>query len=447
MSTSYEKLIDLIDGQWWGIPKAECEALQIEAANDYFQDRMPQVAMLRRRAEDTGVTGVRRFEDIVPLLFSHTTYKSYPMSFVTKGQWPRMTQWLQTLSARPLGDIDHAGIGNIDDWVERLQAAGNTLIVTSGTSGKCSFLNHSPADMAFLDRACRKVTGWPTPIEPDNSRRFYCIGPSKGPQKGTLHQNIYTRLFARPDAIRFLSDDPLLPSGIMRAGALRRAMADGTATPEDIAAFEAEATARAAAMDLAMNDLIDDVLEHRAEPMFIGGMWAQIYKIVEIGRARGIPDGTFSQKTQMASGGGRKSNDIPEDFLEQIFKFFGPVGCTRSYGMSELATATMACEHGRYHRPPWLIVLLLDEAGEVLVNPPSGIAEGRAAFLDMSFSGRWGGIITGDKISMNFDPVCPCGRPGPVVLDGISRFINLGGDDKLGCAGTFDQYMRGMIGA
>ena len=447
MGQTYDALFDLVDDEWWAVPKPECEALQVKAANDYFQDRCAQIPILKRRAEDTGITAVKKMDDIVPLLFSHTTYKSYPMSFITKGQWPRMTKWLQTLSAQPLGEIDHNGIETIDDWVDRIQAAGHTLIVTSGTSGKCSFLNQSRDDIARLERSCARLTGWPKPIKPDNSLRFYCIGPRYGPQKGLLHWQIYSRLFARPDAIRFLTEEPLRVAGIMRAGMMRRAMLEGTASPEDIAAFENEATERGAAMDVALKDLVEDVLAHQSEPMFLGGMWAQIYKIVEAGRARDIADGGFDPRTQVASGGGRKSNDIPEDFMEQIFKFLGPVGCTQSYGMSELQVATMMCEQGRYHRPPWLIVLLLDETGEVLINPSSGTAEGRAAFLDMSFSGRWGGIITGDKISMNFDSVCPCGRPGPTVLDDITRYINISGDDKLGCAGTFDDYMRGMLAA
>jgi hypothetical protein len=30
----------------------------------------------------------------VPLLFAHTVYKSYPPSFVEKGRWDRLLQWL-----------------------------------------------------------------------------------------------------------------------------------------------------------------------------------------------------------------------------------------------------------------------------------------------------------------------------------------------------------------
>jgi hypothetical protein len=33
-----------------------------------------------------------------------------------------------------------------------------------------------------------------------------------------------------------------------------------------------------------------------------------------------------------------------------------------------------------------------------------GEVEGRAAFFDLSLDGRWGGVISGDKISIDFSP-------------------------------------------
>ena len=38
----------------------------------------------------------------MPLLFSHTVYKSYPQSFVTKGRWDRLLAWYDSLAAQSL---------------------------------------------------------------------------------------------------------------------------------------------------------------------------------------------------------------------------------------------------------------------------------------------------------------------------------------------------------
>ena len=81
---------------WWSsrtpttARRAKLRPLQLQAAREVFAERREQIAVLRRRADETGVREIRRFEDIVPLLFSHTVYKSYPANFVEQGRWDRM---------------------------------------------------------------------------------------------------------------------------------------------------------------------------------------------------------------------------------------------------------------------------------------------------------------------------------------------------------------------
>ena len=82
------QLLDMIlRDDRYDLPAAELEPLRLEAAREYFAERREQIAVLRRRADDTGVTEIRSFEDIVPLLFSHTVYKSYPQNLVEQGKW------------------------------------------------------------------------------------------------------------------------------------------------------------------------------------------------------------------------------------------------------------------------------------------------------------------------------------------------------------------------
>jgi hypothetical protein len=95
--------------------------------------------------------------------------------------------------------------------------------------------------------------------------------------------------------------------------------------------------------------------------------------------------------------------------------------------------------------PPWIIPMILDKAGDALLphDITGGEVEGRAAFYDLSLDGRWGGIITGDRISLDYSP-CACGQKGASIRDDIARFADLEGDDKIGCAGTIDAYVRGV---
>ena len=93
-------------------------------------------------------------------------------------------------------------------------------------------------------------------------------------------------------------------------------------------------------------------------------------------------------------------------------------------------------------------MLILDQAGERLLTPADavdGMAVGRMGFLDLLYEGRWGGIISGDKVTVDFSERCPCGRHGPTLLDNISRFSQPGEDDHIGCSGTLEAYIRGAL--
>jgi hypothetical protein len=89
--------------------------------------------------------------------------------------------------------------------------------------------------------------------------------------------------------------------------------------------------------------------------------------------------------------------------------------------------------------------LLLDDSGEHLIEQREGCVSGRMALFDVSIDGRWGGIISGDRVVIDYDDSAT-GRSGPAVLE-IERYSELeGGDDKLTCAGTIDSFVRGAIG-
>ena len=110
--------------------------------------------------------------------------------------------------------------------------------------------------------------------------------------------------------------------------------------------------------------------------------------------------------------------------------------------MQELNTTFPKCSAGRYHSAPWLIPLLLDDSGDTLIAPRKGEQEGRAAFFDLSLQGRWNGVISGDKIAIDYGP-CACGAASPSIADTVTRYSDLAGGDKISCSGTIDAYVRG----
>jgi hypothetical protein len=451
MTPIRKQLVDMIldPDLAYDLPASDVEALQLRAAQELFEERKAQIPLLARRAEEAGLERIGRLADLVPLLFAHTVYKSYPPSFVEKGQWGRMLQWLNTLSVADTTGVNVEGVKDVDDWLARLWKAGHRVLATSGSSGKCSFLNHTVGDHDLKKRHFKYSVGWPY-VRSNADRTVFWLGPSRGTSSATEAAQFNFENFGKPGQTFALTDQPLKIADVSRMAAMRKKMADGSATPDEIAAFEQEAARKGAEGREGLLKLLDTILDRRAEPMLISGMWAQYMALLARARERGIGDGAFHPDTVVNAGGGIKGVALPPDYKEQVDRFFGPVVRPGNYGMTELAQVMPRCEAGRYHRAPALIWLIVDRDGERLLTAndgEDGVVEGRFAFLDLLYEGRWGGLITGDKVRADLKPRCPCGRRGPTLFDTITRFAQPGEDDHIGCAGTVDAYVRGAIAA
>jgi len=425
---------------------AELRPLRLEAARELFKERIEQIPVLRRRAQDSGVREVRHFADLVPLLFSHTVYKSYPVALVEQGKWDRLLQWLRTLSVQDPTSVDMTGVENIDGWINRLRAAGHMILATSGSSGKCSFLNSTRGDLEMKTRHFANMLGWPY-LRPNADRPVFMLGPSSGPNSAIEAAQIGAKLWGRPGDIHFLTDEPLQIAVVSQMAVIRKRMAEGLATPGEIADFEGRAAAQAARMTAALHALTDKILASRHEPIVLSGLWSQHMAIIDRARELGIKDGDFHPRSHISAGGGVKGVRLPDDYREQVDRFYGGVIRGTGYGMTEQAQVLPRCDAKRYHVPPGLVMLLLDRAGEALIEPErgEGVVEGRFAFLDLLYEGRWGGLISGDKVHVDFAERCACGRWGPSILDDITRYAQPGEDDHIGCAGTIDAYVRGAM--
>lgn len=451
MSDARCQLVDAIvdPDRAYDQPAAALRPLQIEAAQALFEQRREQIPLVRKRAEDAGIDRIRSFDDLVPLLFAHTVYKSYPMSFFEKGRWDRMLDWLDTLSVEDVRSVDLSGVHTVDDWIERLWASGHAVIATSGTTGKCSFLNQSLDDRQMKRRHARHTVAWPF-ARAAADREVFWLGPGQGRNSAVEAALTNAENWGRPGGFHALADEPLLISEVSETASIRNRMAKGLATPDEIATFEAKAAAKSERMRDRLRGFTDEILTHRHEPIFLSGLWAQHMMIIGRARELGVGDGEFHPQSVISAGGGLKGVQLPEDYQQQVDRFYGDVVRFAAYGMTEMAQILPRCEAGRYHAAPGLIMLPLDASGENLITAEHANGqpvEARFAFLDLLYEGRWGGLITGDKVTVDFAERCPCGRHGPTLLDNISRYAQAGQDDHIGCAGTIDAYIRGAVNA
>lgn len=221
----------VLSGDTFDQPAGELGTLQLEAARETFTAHRERVPLLRTRADETGVDEVTRLDDLVPLLFSHTSYKSYPVSLITAGRWDRLLRWYTTVSAVEPGDVDMDGVRDIDEWTDRITAAYHRPYITSGTSGKVSFLNCDASDLSFLHDILENLTCWPDPLPPKPTRRGYLLAPASGPMRSIDGFRWHADVFARPGETRLLTEDQMRVSELMSSALLRRRIAEGTATP------------------------------------------------------------------------------------------------------------------------------------------------------------------------------------------------------------------------
>src|SRR5207244_6792693 len=136
----------------------------------------------------------------------------------------------------------------------------------------------------------RQTLAWPF-ARPSADRPVFWLGPIKGPNSAIEAANINAENWGRPGNTFSLTDEPLRIADVSRMAAMRKKMAEGTATPQEIADFEAETRRKATEGRAAMAKLADTILDHRHEPMMLSGMWAQYMALIARARERGTGDG------------------------------------------------------------------------------------------------------------------------------------------------------------
>jgi hypothetical protein len=427
----------------------EVRATQVAALSERFHERKDCLKLLAHRAEEAGTEEIRSVEDMVPLLFPHTAYKSYPESFLMDERWDRLTKWLGTVSPYPIEGVDLEGIADIDEWIERLSAKGYFISCSSGTTGKSAMLIASQKDMDWSKIDTVGVFSWGSGVEPAQDRKMIGTAPVASVPKNITIGEAQREAFANPDWPRFNYPVPPITVGTLtKMVVMRKKISDGTATPQEISDFEATSAGRQEVLDKAIILAAEECITHREKKLMVSGLWSGLFAVAKAVRDLGYSAKDFHPDNCIYVGGGLKRAQLPEDYQQFVHETFNiPKDRNfQNYSMQELNSGMPKCrECGRYHVPPWIIPMILDKDGDKLLpyDLSGGEIEGRAAFFDLSLDGRWGGVITGDRISIDYAP-SGCSHKGPSIRDNIARYADLQGDDKIGCAGTIDAYVRGV---
>ncbi|MBU1257195.1 MAG: hypothetical protein KJ549_01650, partial [Alphaproteobacteria bacterium] len=130
--------------QAFTLSREEIDRLHLEGARKRFAELRPGLSVLDKLAREQGIETIETIDDLAPLLFPHTVYKSYPISYLERSRFDKLTKWLAGLTTSDISHVDASGIETIDDWIDLLDAETDlTIQHTSGTTGKLSFVPRS----------------------------------------------------------------------------------------------------------------------------------------------------------------------------------------------------------------------------------------------------------------------------------------------------------------
>lgn len=432
------------------------EAVQLAGLNMRLADRREKIRTLGKLAEAQGIGTLASIDDVAPLMFRHDIYKSYPVSLLAKQRFDQLSTWLSRLTPYDCSQLDVEHCQSIDEWLTVIQAETPLDVATSsGSSGTCSFFPKSKKDYLFFAKSIRPQllqTFGETASDADLHEKIHVLTPlhrDGHAASGRTGQYLKQAFAFGDDAYFHPCFDHKVSADLQwLAARVRAAAAKGDATRVDVppALLARRAEWEAEQRDIPAQQtefLLRKTRELAGQRVLSMGMTVMLHSVAKRGLADGLRS-AFGAGSQVMGGGGAKGVVLPPDHKQVICDFFGSERMRVAYGMTELNTMLLNCEYDRYHLVPWVIPYLLNlETGQPL--PRKGRQQGRAAFFDLTQDGTWGGVVSGDLATIDWDSPCACGRVPVAVEIDIQRLSELqGGDDKITCAAQPAAHAEAM---
>jgi len=413
----------------------------------------------QRLAQEEGVSEVTDIETIKKKLMStDDVFKSYNQEWLEQADFGQMNQWLSGIYHKRI-DVDVQGVRSIDDWIERLRAAGTNTVYSSGTSGTFSFVPRDETDWALVKTA---NTVYLTPL-----LTYRKVGTA------------LVRLLVKP-AIRLLSPDTLVKA-VNKAGlpdfdgfflgfrqgnmgnqvlirelaplfrrhhflydidltaAALRCLRWGAQTEEDrqlLGKLQKETIVERDSNYLKVIGHIKTSVEESQKVFLFGAP----YQFKELGEIMSGENQRIALKkgSIILFGGGWKSFTGEKMDREALVRILSatfnipPEMILEGYSMTEISVLMVRCDSGRFHIPPLIEPVVFDEE----LSPLEGKnLSGTFGFLDSLAVSYPGFIISGDHVRL-MDEECQCGLCGPALVE-IGRARNR---EVKGCGGIMTSF-------
>jgi hypothetical protein len=437
------------------VEPARLADLQLSGLKLRFEQLRGRIPVLTAIAGEQGVTEIEAVEDVVPLLFQHSVYKSYPASLLERNRFGPLTTWLDRLTTHDLTGVPVDDCDSIDSWLDALDAHTRLRVChSSGTAGQMSFLPRARDEWGEMFNAFR--AGLFQFSDPDGTsdhagEYFNLIWPLYRYGRGAItrvpEMALGPMLGGDESRLHVLRQGRLSSDSMYLAGRVRAAQARGELDRLEI---NPALRARRYQFEREQRELLESLprfiersIERlRGERVWVLATWNVLYGMAQAGLERGV-ENVFAPDSLVTTGGGAKGQVVPDDWEETVKRFVGVDRIQHAYAMTEMTGLSKLCEHGRYHWEPWVIPFVLDPSDGTLL-PQSGVQTGRAAIFDLLPRSYWGGFVTGDEVTATWEP-CPCGRTTAHIERRIERYSDKrGGDDKITCAASDDAHRAAL---
>lgn len=345
----------------------------IELNHSRWFDSIPPYAVL---AQESGINRVAPAEDVRnALIVSDDWFKSFDPVWL-RGDFQSLSSWLSRMSVFPTIDTPR-GATTLSEWRDALRVQGVYVTVSSATGGVPSLVPRDRTTLAALQSSSGVRMPWASAPGTFDLLALVSEGRGSGLQAGAMG------LARTAHASHYGHDSAAWEF-------LRRSQSDG-------------------------------------RPVVIFGAPARLDALLKSGS---LPSGTrLPAGSSLVTGGGWK-NDPANDLQGLLDRTADRLGlprerCVDTYSTSELNTLFVSCAHGRYHVPPSVEVIVVDE----VLRPAPERTSGRLAVLDAMAFSYPGLLATSDQVELAVDP-CRCGRSGQAIASAISRVPRV---DPRGC--------------
>jgi phenylacetate-coenzyme A ligase PaaK-like adenylate-forming protein len=417
----------------WGIgerwDKGEAQRLREEAFLLNHTRYYEQIPAYRALAREAGVGARLADPDAIKkdLVLTDDIFKSYDTSWLDRSSWQEMTAWLRTIYHSEIPG-DFSSVKTMEEWLERLGAAGVHVIYSSGTTGRYSFV---PRDRLTWDSL---ITNGIYTVLSAVYRRSLAIEEYDAALLTFKSSHMGIQMVGMEIA-KVVPNAYFLYDMAMPAHAVR-IIQRGPRNEEELAVigrFQGMLTAEKWSRYRHMLERIEESCR-RGRKVFIFGAPYQIMEMCETASSRG---GLVLREGSLVFLGGGWKTFAGErlekaELCRRIESALNvPAGnVMEGYSMTEMNALMLCCSNERFHVPPLLEPVLFDEA-----LTPRAEADGEGVgifgFLDPFAVSYPGFLVTGDMVRL-VDVDCPCGMCGYAIEGGIQRAP---GREIKGCGG------------